>query len=444
MPTSTLASSLAENLRQIRHQLAPLDLTTAARQSGFLRRTPRKVSMFNFLLGLLALAAECCLSLERTAAVIAKAAQTSYSKQALHKRLNDCIERFLAQIAVTLFAQLSQSVELRGWLRPFGRVLLHDSTTQPLPEPLAKVFPGSSNQCKAQQAAVKVQFMADLAAGTVLHLSLSSFRRNDQAAAADILEVVQPGDLVLRDLGYWALQVFEALLLKGAHFLSRYRHETTVLDPRTGRPLNLPGLLRGHGALDQEVWLGQQQKLAVRLVALPVPEAVANERRRRARANRDRRLNPSSERLFLLGWNIFVTSVDRQTWPAQAIQPIYRLRWRIEIVFKAWKSHLGFRDLNCRSTALLRLSLMTKLLFCVLVYQACNHLELLRTDTRHVSLLRLARICAECSALVAAAILELSPQEWLAHHLNSHVFYEERKDRRNFYEMLAELARPLG
>jgi hypothetical protein len=49
--------------------------------------------------------------------------------------------------------------------------------------------------------------------------------------------------------------------------------------------------------------------------------------------------------------------------------------------------------------------LMTKLLFCVLVCQLCNQIELLGTDDRHVSLLRLARICAECACLVAAAIL---------------------------------------
>jgi hypothetical protein len=444
MPKPTLATSLAQNLRQIRQQLSQLDLNLPARQSGFLRRSPRKIPMFHFLLGLLALAAECCLSLERAAAVIGLAAQTAYTKQALSKRLNDHLERFLAQVALLLFGQQSQSPELRGWLQPFGRVLLHDSTTQALPAHLAEDFPGSSNQRDKQQAAVKVQLMGDLRTGTLFHLSLSGFRRNDQAAAPDILEVVQRGDLIIRDLGYWALHVFEAILLKCAHFLSRYRHGTTVYDPATGRALNLSALLRRHGSLDQQVLLGSEHKLSVRLVAVPVPEAVANERRRRARANRDRRLNPSPERLFLLGWNIFVTSVDRQTWPPKAIQPIYRLRWRIEIVFKAWKSHLGFRELNCRSARLLRLSLMTKLLFCVLVYQACNHLELIGSQARHVSLLRLARICAECSALIAAAILELSPQEWLAHQLDSHVFYEERKDRKNFFEMLAELARPLG
>src|SRR5882724_3796983 len=101
------------------------------------------------------------------------------------------------------------------------------------------------------------------------------------------------------------------------------------------------------------------ERVAVRLVAHPVPEAVANERRRRARANRDQRCIPSKEKLYLLGWNIFVTNVTSRVWPLRAIQPIYRVRWRIEIIFKAWKSHLGLRQLNCRTADLLRLSAMT-------------------------------------------------------------------------------------
>jgi len=441
MPAPTLVASLTQHLRQIRHQLAPLDLDALARQSGFLRRTPRKIPMLDLVLALLALAVECCLSLERVAAVIGLAAGTSYSKQALHKRLTDRIERFVAQVAVALFGQLSHASDLQGWLQPFARVLLHDSTTQALPEHLATVFPGSSNQRSRRQAAVKVQLIGDLREGTVQHLSLSSFRRNDQSAAPDILEIVRPGDLILRDLGYWALHVFESLLLKGAFFLSRYRHDTAVLDPHTGKPLNLPHLLRTQGFLDRQVWLGEKHRLSVRLVAVPVPEPLANERRRRARANRDKRLNPSPQHLFLLGWNIFVTNVDRNTWPPKAIQPIYRLRWRIEMIFKAWKSHLGLRELNCRTADLLRLSLMTKLLFCVLVCQVCNQLELLQTEGRHVSLLRLARVIAECSCLVAAAILGLPPQQWLAHQLTAHAFYEQRTDRKNFYEMLAALTR---
>jgi IS4 transposase len=90
---------------------------------------------------------------------------------------------------------------------------------------------------------------------------------------------------------------------------------------------------------------------------------------------------------------------------------VYRLRWRIEIIFKAWKSHLGLRQFNARSPSLLRLSVMTKLLFYVSVYRFGQALELLGHGQRHVSRLRLARIISQCACLFATAILQLTPDQ---------------------------------
>ena len=93
----------------------------------------------------------------------------------------------------------------------------------------------------------------------------------------------------------------------------------------TGKPLDLARELKAQGRFDREVLLGANR---VRVVALPAPEAVANERRRKARANHDGRLNPSREHLCLMGWNIFLTNLPRAVWPAKALAPLYRLRWR--------------------------------------------------------------------------------------------------------------------
>jgi len=65
-----LAQTLAANLQQIRTQLAQLDAEALARQSGFLKRQPRKIPLSDFLLALVALAAEATLSLERITAVV--------------------------------------------------------------------------------------------------------------------------------------------------------------------------------------------------------------------------------------------------------------------------------------------------------------------------------------------------------------------------------------
>ena len=310
-----------------------------------------------------------------------------------------------------------------------------------LADPLAKLFPGSRNQRKGF-AALKIQFITDRLSSQVLHLSLSGFNRNDQAAAPDVLEVAQAGDLIIRDWGYFVIRAFQWIMELGAFFVSRCRADVNLYDVHTDKPFNLAAQLRRRGYFDGMVLLGSQ-RLAVRLVAVPVPQAVANERRRKARKNRDKRCHPNSQRLFLLGWNLLITNVPRSVWPPKVVAAIYRLRWRIEMIFKAWKSHLGLRDFHCRSAKVLRLAVMTKLLFCALVYRCCQSLELLygRAD-RHVSLQRLARIMTTCACLIEAWLLGVTPEQLWEHSLGQHVFYEQRRDRKNFCELFAKLATP--
>ena len=89
---------------------------------------------------------------------------------------------------------------------------------------------------------------------------------------------------------------------------------------------------------------------------------MANHRRRKLRHNRDQSLNPGKEHLYLLGWNIFLTNVPSHVWPAEQLPVIYRLRWRIETLFKAWKSHLALTELSDCCLAMVHLSVLSKLI----------------------------------------------------------------------------------
>jgi hypothetical protein len=312
-----------------------------------------------------------------------------------------------------------------------------------LPGHLAKPFPGSRNKRRKKGSTLKLQFITDLAGAAVLHWSLSGFTRNDQAAAVDILSIARRGDLILRDLGFFSLKVFRSLDQIGAFFLSRCKHGLHFHDPKTGRKLNLARQLKTNPRLDWNVLVGEE-KIPLRLVAEPVSAAVANERRRLARRNRDQRLKPSRERLFLMGWNIFLTNVPAEVWPAKALFWVYRLRWRIEIIFKAWKSHLRFIEFNKRNELMVRLSVLTKLLFCQLAAKFSDTLESCCARQRHVSLLRVARVVGQCACLFAAAVLRVTPAQWLAHQIREHIFYEKRPDRKNFYELLKAAGSGLG
>jgi hypothetical protein len=269
------------------------------------------------------------------------------------------------------------------------------------------------------------------------------FTRNDRAAAVDILALARRGDLILRDLGYFSLKVFRSLDRLGAFFLSRCKHGLNFYDPQTGRKLHLARHLRAQPRLDWIVLVGEE-KVRLRLVAEPVSAAVANARRRLARRNRDQRLKPDRERLFLLGWNSFLTNVPAAVWPPKALFCVYRLRWRIEIIFKAWKSHLRFTQFNKRNELMVRLSVLTKLLFCLLAAKFSDTLEACGGRQRPVSLLRFARVLGRCACLFAAAVLRVTPEQWLAHQIREHIFYEKRPDRKNFCQLLKASGSGLG
>ena len=102
--------------------------------------------------------------------------------------------------------------------------------------------------------------------------------------------------------------------------------------------------LKKHGCIDVDVLMGASHKLPVRLVAQKLPQDIAAKRRRKAKNNRDRRCKPSKASLALLGWQIFITNVPRDIWSAKNVCEIYGLRWRIETIFKTWKSHFQITE----------------------------------------------------------------------------------------------------
>lgn len=61
-----------------------------------------------------------------------------------------------------------------------------------------------------------------------------------------------------------------------------------------------------------------------------------------------------------------------------------------------------------------------------------------------MSLLRVARVVGQCACLFAAAVLQITPAEWLAYQVREHIFYEQRTDRRNFYELIEFVDSGLG
>jgi hypothetical protein len=160
----------------------------------------------------------------------------------------------------------------------------------------------------------------------------------------DQLEWVQPGSLNLRDLGYFSLDQLQTLAVtKQAYYLSRFLFGTGLFTP-AGQPLNLAQLLKRQPGqpFELEVLLGVKPKLPTRLIAIPLPQEVADRRRQRAKEKARRQgRTPSTEYLAMLDWLLFVTNVPETMLSIAQVALLYRVRWQIELVFKLWKSYAG-------------------------------------------------------------------------------------------------------
>lgn len=419
---------------RIRRQLGRADIEGLARRAGVLVRRWRKVSPEQLLLALLAGALSGALTCQSIATAVRLLTGAAYSRQSVHKRLSSPMCRFLSVLLGSVF---SREVDTAVFAGAVGRVLVHDSTSVSLPQRYADIYRGSGNQCRQQISTLKFQVICDLLTDRVCDLSISGFVRNDQSAAADVLAVAHKGDLVLRDLGYFVLSTFRSMDNAGIFYLSRWRYGVAVFDAASAQRVDLAQLLKRQGRLDMRCLLGADQRLPARIIALPVSEAVAAERRRKAKNNRNQACNPNADSLFLKGYTIFVTNLPEDSFSAEKIEQIYALRWRIETIFKAWKSHIGLNDLQTGTLQMLQISVMTKLIYCALTNATCQMLDTRTAGSgRQASLLRVARIIKDCGWLIAAMILQVSPHRLLSHILFSHAFYEKRKDRKNMKQKI--------
>jgi hypothetical protein len=413
---------------------SPERLLSLARLSGFVVRTPRKVDLRAFLLSSMILALQRSGSLRLQSILLGMAANVTLSKQGLHKRLTNRASAFLQHCLAAAIAWRVRSPEHLP-AGAFQRILVQDSTCLSLPAALASFFPGPSNQTGQPQASLRIQCLYDLLSESFVQFLLCPFTRNDQCAALDALDLLRAGDLLLRDLGYFTLSSLRAIASKGAFFLTRRHSSITLCDPLTGLPLDLASLLPGFGLLDIPVLIGQREKIPARLLAFPLPEDLANQRRRKALANRDRRLNPSKAALYLLGWNLLLTNADPLKLPAQKAANLYRLRWRIEIIFKSWKTHFGLLTPSRIGKHQAEVLVYGLLLFAVLSHHSLLPLADKSASPRPPSLLR---FCQFLGLWILPLLLSPpdSPifSQRLSAQLSFHCLYDKRR-RPNYFSL---------
>jgi hypothetical protein len=125
----------------------------------------------------------------------------------------------------------------------------------------------------------------------------------------------------------------------GAYFCCRLNHQTNIYETVAGRlcPVKLAeGLTAMEGDLllrEPAISIGTTARVAARLIAVRMPEAMVNARRRIARKNaRKKGYTPSQAHLTVMAWNLFIPNVPPTIWKTATIPKVSPLRWQIELL----------------------------------------------------------------------------------------------------------------
>ena len=202
--------------------------------------------------------------------------------------------------------------------------------------------------------------------GTIPFFSIDPYNKNDVSSAPEL--EIQEGDLVLRDRGYLTNDEVKRHIDSLADCIYRHKQKTTYIDVISEKPINLAERLKCKKRLDIEVYLNDKHRTKVRILAEPVSEKIANERRRKAKKEMKGH-NPSTAVLFLMSWTIFITTIHSKEADFSKILLMYSLRWNIESIFKTWKSYMNFDRVHNVSEKQLRILLTARLIMIVL----CTH-----------------------------------------------------------------------
>ena len=352
-----------------------------AKATGFIQRQ-RKFSAFEFVL---------LMTIGQTSMVhpslsgMVEAVRSRISRVALHLRFTaQSVEFLLACLKMVLEYSVRPASITPAALDAFKRVHIFDSSSWDIDPKLKHVLPGSGGG--ASDANCKVQAGYEYKSGSLGFFALTEGIKPDQAYSNRLVDFVEKGDLMLTDLGYFKLSVFQQITAKGAYFLSKLLIGTTLLNADTSEKIDLRATLRSFvsNTLEMNVIMGNDKHpVPCRLIGFRATKQIADTRRRKLRKEAKKKgRTPSKNHLALCDWTLFVTNAPSEMLPVTIVFSLYALSWKIELIFRQLKSGLRIHWSNTAKEYRLKCEILGKLIMAVIVHGIHSSLNAIMWTTR--------------------------------------------------------------
>lgn len=414
-------------------------LQQAATSTGFLKRKPRKLTPGGFVKAVMQASAHALTSFASIALHTGDENAEPCSRQNIFKRCSASAVDFMRKVLDQAFALKDPVLPASAASASFKRIIIQDGSLIRFHDSASSHFPAVSSTAE-DKAMLRLEFAYDYKSGRTLFAIPSAYSHTDGAVSADLLDWLEPGDLCLRDMGYYKAELFGKMEAKGVFYLSRLKPEVKIPQEDGEPAIGLEEFLRGVRGLvfDKTIRVGAKRDFVTRVVAVRVPEEIAAERRRKLYAEAKRRNNtPSALKLALADRTVFVTNIPPETAGPRELHKLYGLRWHVELVFKALKGNGCLRALTSHASNPhhLEVLLLAQLLQVVLNLRLWRMLSPAKKGAPRLSLLKIAAL----TRATLAALWPRSPctKQWETHMqtLLRSCRYDKRKKRRHLDEI---------
>ncbi len=322
----------------------------------------------------------------------------SLAPSGFHKRLSGRLAALLRWLVRFALEQASAPSRASGRLGQFVDLLAIDSTVVRLHDLLATAYEGC--RTNTSKAAAKLHMVMSVVDGSAQRVRLTGERTSDVTPWKRVGKWVA-GRLLLFDLGYYRFHLFDRIDANGGYFLTRAKTNFNPVIVSTNRKWRgasvdvvgkrlrdvLPRLQREHldvmvqVAFKARAYRGQQasRTRTFRLVAV--------------------RNNETGQ------YHCYITNVADDALPPTDIRDTYALRWQVELLFKAMKTHGHLHQLPSTKKAVVECLVWASVL-ATIVSQTLHRLVREQTpNDRRVPLLRWAGLFARSVGRLLRVVL---------------------------------------
>ncbi len=312
------------------------NLHKIAIDKGFIIRESTKMTASGFVQTIIDAIVSGRGSYNQLADALGKKTGDPMSRQGMEERFeNDACVDFVGAVHEAILEAQFLKVDQPLKESPIKRIVVEDSSGQSMPKSNADNFPAHGNH-HGPTAGVKIDFAYDVTNNSVTNHTLHGATEQDKSIGKESLITLQPGDLSLRDMGYFCLSEFTYIEELRAYWLTRLPLNVGVC-LENGVSLEKHLKHTKNSEVDVIVCAGDERKKC-RLVAIRADQKIANERRRkRRREANDKGKTVPEKHLIRDGWHIMLTNLCTEEFSAKDLAAIYRIRWGVEIQFRAWK-----------------------------------------------------------------------------------------------------------